>query len=61
MIQEYTYKAGIAPTDILDKTLLSILKTTRPKAFAVLNALRWPWLWKLAGIRLKVHYQEVCA
>jgi hypothetical protein len=57
MIEEYIYKAAIDRAEIIDKTLWSILKARRPKTFAVLNAVRWPLLWRAFGIRLVVRYK----
>lgn len=57
MIKEYVYKTAVDRAEVIDKTFQAILKSRRPKTFAVLNALRWPWLWKLAGIHLTLRYK----
>ncbi len=57
MIEEYIYKAGIQRAEIIDKTLWAILKTRRPRSFAMLNVLRFRWAWKLFGIRLETRFR----
>jgi hypothetical protein len=58
MIQEYTYKAGMKRSEIIDETVDSILKTRRPVTFAVLNILRFRWLWRLAGFSIKATHNS---
>jgi hypothetical protein len=58
MIEEYAYQVAGTEAEVIDKSIHAILVAKRPRLFAVLKALQWPWLFKLFGFRLRIQQQS---